>query len=82
MYTRRKLQQTPLEASTWSKQASSPYPPFTLLSLAGLHAIGERVGVGLYGMVLLLAVLFVTLSAVYFLRTRWYLFPLLYLNFA
>ena len=33
-------------------------------------------------MVLLLAALFVALSLWYFLNTRWYLFPLLYLNFA
>jgi hypothetical protein len=81
MYTKDKVPQTPLEAATWSKEASSPYPPATLLALAALYASGEALGIGLYGMVVGLAVLFLGLSLVYFLRTRWYLFPLLYLNF-
>ncbi len=81
MYTKVKVDQTPLEAQTWSKAASSPYPPAVLLAEAGLSAIGEHVGVGLYGIVLLLAVAFIGLSLWYCLRTRWYVFPLLYLNF-
>ncbi len=36
---------------------------------------------GLYGAVSGLALLFLGASLVFFLRTRWYLFPLLYLNF-
>ena len=36
----------------------------------------------MYGMILLLAVVFVGMSLWYCLRTRWYVFPLLYLNFA
>jgi hypothetical protein len=80
MYTKREVEQTPLEASTWSKEASSPYPPVTLIALAALSAIGDAAGIGLYGMVSLLALLFLGASLVYFLRTRWYLFPLLYLN--
>jgi hypothetical protein len=82
MYTKEKLAQTPLEAATWSKDASAPYPPAALLALAALHAAGSAVGIGLYGMVALLALLFLGSSLVYFLRTRWYLFPLLYLNFS
>jgi hypothetical protein len=81
MYTKRLVDQTPLEAATWSREASSPYPPVTLLALAGLAAAGDAIGIGLPGMVAGLAVVFLTLSLVYFLRTRWYLFPLLYLNF-
>jgi hypothetical protein len=81
MYTKRLVEQTPLEAATWSKEASSPYPPATLLGLAGLAAVGDAMGVGLAGMVAAVAVVFLALSLVYFLRTRWYLFPLLYLNF-
>jgi hypothetical protein len=82
MYTKRGVEQTPLEAATWSKEASAPYPPAVLLAEAGLYAIGEWLGVGLYGMVLLLAFAFVGMSLWYCLRTRWYVFPLLYLNFA
>jgi hypothetical protein len=80
MYTKAKVDQTPLEAQTWSKAASAPYPPAVLLAEAGLSAIGTRLGVGLYGMVLLLAIAFVGMSLWYCLRTRWYVFPLLYLN--
>ena len=81
MYTKARTEQTPLEASTWSKEASAPYPPAVLLAEAGLYAIGEWSGVGFYGMILGCAILFIGLSLVYFLRTRWYVFPLLYLNF-
>jgi hypothetical protein len=81
MYTKRGVEQTPIEAATWSKEASAPYPPAVLLAQAGLYAIGEWLGVGLYGMVLLLAFAFVGMSLWYSLRTRWYVFPLLYLNF-
>ena len=81
MYTKRLVEQTPREAATWTKEASSPYPPSTLLVLAGLAAAGDASGVGLEGMVAALAAAFLTLSLIYFLRTRWYLFPLLYLNF-
>ena len=80
MYTKRLTDQTPLEAATWSKEASSPYPPATLLALAALSAAGDVFGVGLHGAVATLALLFLAGSLVYFLRTRWYLFPVLYLN--
>jgi hypothetical protein len=82
MYTKTQLAQTPLEAATWSREASAPYPPAVLLVEAALYAIGTAAGVGLYGMILLLAVIVIGLSLRYCLRTRWYLFPLLYLNFA
>lgn len=82
MYTKRQLEQTPLEAQTWSKAASAPYPPAVLLAETALYAIGTRLGIGLYGMVLGLAVAFLGMSLWYCLQTRWYLFPLLYLNFA
>ena len=82
MYTKRLTDQTPLEAATWSKEASSPYPPAALLALAALSAAGDTLGVGLYGAVFALAILFLLLSLVYFLQTRWYLFPLLYVNFS
>jgi len=82
MYTKAHLPQTPVEAATWSKAASAPYPPVVLLAEAALYAVGERIGIGLYGMVLLLAAAFIGGSAWYFLQTRWYVFPLLYLNFA
>jgi hypothetical protein len=81
MYRKEKLEQTPLEARLWSKEASAPYPPVTLMAEAGLYAVGGWTGAGFYGMILGLACLFVALSLAYFLRTRWYLFPLLYLNF-
>ena len=82
MYTKARLEQTPLEKATWTREASAPYPPAALLTAAGLYAIGAATGIEFYGMVLLLAALFVALSLWYFLNTRWYLFPLLYLNFA
>ena len=63
------------------QEASAPYPPAALLTAAGLYAIGAATGIGFYGMVLLLAALFVALSLWYFLNTRWHLFPS-YLNFA
>ncbi len=46
-----------------------------------MFALGEWTGVGFYGLTLLLAVFFLAASAWYFLQTRWYLFPALYLNF-
>src|SRR5687768_13440527 len=70
MYTKEKLAQTPLEAQTWSKEASAPYPPAVRLIHAGLFAIGAATGVGFYGMILALALLFLALSLVYFLQTR------------
>jgi hypothetical protein len=82
MYTKRGLEQTPLEAVTWSKEASAPYPPAVLLAEAGLYAIGARLGLGLYGPILALALIVLVASCVYCVRTRWYLFPLLYLNFS
>lgn len=82
MFVKAHLEQTPLEAATWSKEAAAPYPPVVLLTEAALYWIGERIGVGFYGMILGLACLFVGLSARVFLETRWYLFPLLYLNFS
>lgn len=80
MYTKRRVEQTALEARTWSKEASAPYPPATLLIQAALLAVGERAGIGFYGLIAILAVVWLALSAAYCLRTRWYLFPLLYLN--
>jgi len=82
MYTKARLEQTPLEKETWTKEESAPYPPVALIVEAVLYAIGAATGIQFYGMVLLLAALFVALSLWYFLNTRWYLFPLLYLNFA
>src|SRR5258706_12106214 len=82
MYTKSELSQTPLEAATWSKAESAPYPAAALVTEAGLYAIGEWTGVGFYGMILGLACAFLALSAWYFLQTRWYLFPVLYLNFS
>src|SRR4029434_6343655 len=49
MYTKERLAQTPLEAATWSKEASAPYPPAVLLAEAGLYAFGEWSGIGFYG---------------------------------
>jgi hypothetical protein len=80
MYTKARLDQTPLEASTWTKEESAPYPPLMRLTHAAMLAVGEWTGVGFYGLTLALAALFVGGSAWYFLQTRWYLFPLLYLN--
>ena len=81
MYTKAGLDQTPLEASLWTKEESAPYPPAVRLVHAGMLALGERTGLGFYGLTLLLAVFFLVSSAWYFLQTRWYLFPALYLNF-
>src|SRR5262245_57088849 len=80
MYTKRRVEQTPLEAATWSKQASSPYPPAMLLSLAGLYAVGQRTGAGLYGMVVGLACAFLAMVAIYCWKTRWYVFPVMCVN--
>jgi hypothetical protein len=80
MYTKREVEQTPLEASRWSREASGPYPPVALLTLAGMAWIGDRAGVGLYGPVLALACLFMLGSALYCLKTRWYVFPLMCVN--
>jgi hypothetical protein len=80
MYTKAETPQTPLEAQTWSKRASSPYPPTVLLAMAGLYALGDRTGVGFYGVMLAVTCTFLTLSAVYSLRTCWYVFPLAWLN--
>ena len=81
MYTKAGLEQTPLEASLWTKEESAPYPPAVRLVHAGMFALGEWTGLGFYGLTLLLAVFFMASSAWYFLQTRWYLFPALYLNF-
>jgi len=81
MYTRRRLEQTPLEAATWSKEASGAYPPAMLLSFAALYMLGEAAGIGFYGAMLLVVALFLGLSLAYCWRTRWYVFPLLYGNF-
>jgi hypothetical protein len=81
MYTKAGLEQTPLEASLWTKEESAPYPPAVRLVQAGMLALGEWTGFGFYGLTLLLAAFFLAASAWYFLQTRWYLFPALYLNF-
>lgn len=81
MYTKARLEQTPLEASLWTREESAPYPPAVRLAHAALFAIGGRTGAGFYALTLLLAILFLAGSAWYFLQTRWYLFPALYLNF-
>jgi hypothetical protein len=81
MYTKRGVEQTPLEAATWSKAQSAPYPPLMLLTEAALLWIGQACGIGFYGMLILLAIAFLAMSAWYFSHTRWYVFPLLYLNF-
>ena len=80
MYTKARLEQTPLEASTWTKEESAPYPPLLRLTHAAMFAVGEWTGVGFYGLTLALAAIFIGGSAWYFLQTRWYLFPLIYLN--
>jgi hypothetical protein len=80
MYTKARLDQTPLEARTWTKEESAPYPPLMRLTHAAMLAVGEWTGVGFYGLTLALAAFFIGGSAWYFLQTRWYLFPLLYLN--
>lgn len=80
MYTKARLAQTRLEARTWTKEESAPYPPLMRLTHAAMLAVGEWTGVGFYGLTLALAALFIAGSAWYFLHTRWYLFPLLYLN--
>ena len=82
MYTKARLEQTPLEKATWTREQSAPYPPAGLLTAAALYAMGAATGIGFYGMVLVLAAFFIALSLWYFMNTRWYLFPVLYLNFA
>lgn len=81
MYTKARTDQTALEAATWTKEESAPYPPAVRLTHAAMLAIGEWTGLGFYGLTVILAAVFLTASAWYFLETRWYLFPLLYLNF-
>lgn len=82
MYTKARLEQTPLEAATWTKEESAPYPPVMRLTHATMFAVGERIGIGFYGLTLALAAAFLIGSAWYCMQTRWYLFPLLYLNFS
>jgi hypothetical protein len=82
MYTKAHVEQTAVEAATWTKEESAPYPPAVRLTQAAMLAIGQRTGIGFYGLTLLLAVVFLAASAWYFLQTRWYLFPLLHLNFS
>jgi hypothetical protein len=82
MYTKTGLEETPVEAATWTKREAAPYPPAMLLAEAGLYWLGERTGLLFYGMILLLGILFLALSLIYFVSTRWYVFPLLYANFA
>jgi hypothetical protein len=82
MYTKRGVEQTPLEARTWSKDASGPYPPAALLTMAGFYWAGERTGIGFYGFITMLAFAFIVVSAAYSLRTRWYVFPLIWTNVA
>ena len=82
MYTKRLTPQTPLEAHYWSPAASAPYPPVALLIEAGLFALGGQTTAGFYLLILACAIAFLALSLLYFVRTRWYLFPLLYLNFS
>src|SRR5205085_4897246 len=77
MYTKTGVEQTPLEARTWSREASAPYPPAALLIEAAIYWIGERSGIGFYGLMLALAAIFVLQAAWYCLRTRWYVFVLL-----
>lgn len=77
MYTKAGVEQSPLEARTWSKEASAPYPPAALLIEAALYQVGEWTGVGFYGLILGLAILFVGQAAWYCFRTRWYVFVLL-----
>jgi hypothetical protein len=77
MYTKRGLPQTPLEARTWTREASAPYPPAALLIEAAIYWVGEKTGVGFYGLVLLLAAIYVVQAGLYCLKTRWYVFPLL-----
>lgn len=81
MYRRAHLEQTALEAATWSKEASGPYPPILLLAAAGIYAAGEGLGIGYYGALLILLGMFVWLVAAYCLRRCWYVFPLLFANF-
>jgi len=80
MYTKRRQAQTAIEAATWSKTASSPYPPAALLALAAVDAVGTRTGVGFYGVMLILACLFLSACAIYCLQTRWYVFLVMCVN--
>ena len=77
MYTKNGVAQTALEARTWSKEASAPYPPAALLIEAAIYWIGERTGIGFYGLMMALAAMFLWQAAWYCLRTRWYVFVLL-----
>ena len=71
MYTKRETEQTALEAHYWSKAASAPYPPATLLLESALYALGGRTITGFYLTILGLAALFLTTSLLYCLRTHW-----------
>ncbi len=83
MYAKARLEQTPLEAATWTKEESAPYPPAVRLTQAAMFA-ARRVD----GHRLLRPDRCCSRRCSsrhprwYFLQTRWYLFPLLYLNFA
>jgi len=81
MYTKTGVEETPVEAATWTKREAAPYPAAMLLAEAALYDLGERTGLQFYGVILLLAVTFLIMSLIYFASTRWYVFPLLYVNF-
>src|ERR1051325_4907334 len=69
MYTRRLTEQMPAE-KYWPKRSVAPYPPLALFLLAGVHAIGEATGGGLYGVLMALDALLIALMLYYSLQTR------------
>ena len=83
MYTKARLEMTPLEAATWSKEGVRAVPtggasrrsrastPSARGSASASTAPSSRWRFSSSAA-----------SAVYFWQTRWYLFPALYLNFA
>ena len=80
MYVKEGVNQTENEAKTWTKEQSSPYPPLTIIVYGPLKFIGDSTGLGFYGSMVLMELLLMVAIFIYCIRTKWYLFPLIYLN--
>jgi len=78
MYTKDNTNQTSTESSYWTKEESSPYPPFSLLLLAGIHLIS---GSNLWLGVVIIELIFIALFAFLCYRNRYErMLPFLTLN--
>ena len=81
IYTKNSLNQTEQEAQTWTKEESSPYPPLAIYHITTIYKIGDILGIGFYGVVISLELILIIMVFLYFIKTNWYLIPIVYLNF-